>query len=337
MRIRIKRIPKVFIIFLIAVSIAGICYNIVVFLGSKKKPPKEEVAVEIPDGASAQKIGKMLEEEEVITSAKRFVFHTKITGEEKNIKAGRYLFHKGMSVRQVLKTLVKGETIALSATIPEGLRLKEVAEILESELKIDRKKFLKLANNKKYAARMGITGKNFEGFLYPNTYEFNYGVTEKEVIERFVREFWKVFNDSLKKRAEEIGFTVYEIVTLASMIEEETMIEKENPIVSQVYHKRLKLDRALECDATVQFALPKHKSRLLYKDLKVKSPYNTYIHKGLPPGPIASPGKSAIIAALYPADTDFLYYVAKGDGSHIFSRTAKEHYKAIAKLRRSKK
>ena len=127
----------------------------------------------------------------------------------------------------------------------------------------------------------------------------------------------------------------YEVMTANNGKEGIEMIEKEKPIISQVYHKRLKLGRRLECDATVQYALPKHKSRLLYKDLKVKSPYNTYIHKGLPPGPIASPGKTAIIAALYPSNTEFLYYVAKGDGSHIFSKTAKDHNQTIAKLRRS--
>ncbi len=332
---KIKKFPKVFLFLLIVVTFTGILYNTIMFITSKKRGPGEEVLLIIPEGASAQRIGELLEENEIITSSKRFIFYAKITEKEKSIKAGRYAFNKGMGVREVLKKLVKGETSALSVAIPEGLRIDEVADILERELEIDKNKFLELSNDGKYAARMGITGKNFEGFLYPNTYEFNYGVTEKEILERLVREFWKVFNDSLKTRAKEIGFTVFEVVTLASMIEEEAMVEEEEPIISQVYHKRLKLDRALECDATVQYALPKHKSRLLYKDLRVKSPYNTYIHKGLPIGPIANPGKSALIAALYPSNTEFLYYVAKGDGSHIFSKTAKEHNQAIAKLRRN--
>jgi len=336
MSFEIKKVPRLLFFFLIFVSLIGICYNFLIFRWSKGEVSEEEVILIIPDGATAKNIGEILEEKEVITSSKRFVILAKLSGKEKNIKAGRYVFRKGMGMREVLKKLVKGETSAMLVTIPEGLTIDEVSVILEKELKIDRKEFLRLANDEKYAAGMGITGKSFEGFLYPNTYEFNYGITEKEVIERLVKEFWKVFNDSLKNRAEEIGFKVYEIVTLASMIEEEAMIEEELPIISQVYHKRLKLDRALECDATVQYALPKHKTRLLYKDLKIKSPYNTYSHKGLPPGPIASPGRSAIIAALYPADTDFLYYVAKGDGSHIFSKTAKEHRKAIVSVRKGK-
>ncbi|MCK4234772.1 endolytic transglycosylase MltG [candidate division WOR-3 bacterium] len=337
MKLKIKKIPKVFIMFLIAVSIAGIFYNTIIFLNSRKFVSDEEIVIVIPEGATAKDIGEMLEEEEVIASSKRFTVFAKMAGKEKNIKAGRYIFHKGMGIRNVLQKLVKGETSALLVTIPEGLTMDGISIILEKELKIDREKFLKLANDKKFAARMGISGKNFEGFLFPNTYEFNHGITEKEVIERLLKEFWKVFNDSAKKRAKKIGFTVCEIVTLASLIEEEAMIDSEHPIISQVYHKRLQLNRALECDATIQYALPKHKSRLLYKDLKIESPYNTYLHKGLPPGPIASPGKSSIIAALYPADTDYLYYVAKGDGSHIFSKTAKGHYKAIESLRRNKK
>jgi len=333
MNSKIKKTPKLLFVLLLIVSFAGILYNAVVFIKYGRKSGGENVTVIVRDGMSARQIGEMLEQKEIVASGKRFVLIAKLTSREKKIKAGRYVFKKTEGARSVLAKLVKGETKTLLVTIPEGLTIKEISVILEKSLGIDGKKFLRLASSKKYAANMGVTGKNLEGFLFPDTYEFNYGVTADEVAERVVKKFWKVFTDSRKIRAEKQGFTVNEIVTLASMIEEEAMLDREKPIISQVYHKRLKLDRALECDATVQYALPKHKSRLLYKDLKVKSPYNTYMHKGLPPGPISNPGKEAIIAALYPAKTNYLYYVAKGDGSHIFSLTAKEHQKAIRMLR----
>jgi UPF0755 protein len=329
-----KRIPRVLLFLLIIISVAGITYNLVHLFQQDKRAEGEEVEIIIPEGANARTVSKLLEEREVITSSKRFIIVAKVTGKEKRIRAGRYLMHKGMGVRLALDTLVKGATKPLRVTIPEGLTLEEISMLLEHSLDIDPVVFLSLAKDEKRARRMGIEQNDFEGFLFPNTYDFNHGVNEAEILERMVKEFWNTFDDSLKERAKEIEFTVYETVILASLIEEEAMLEREYATISQVYHKRLKLERALECDATVQYALPERKERLLYSDLKVDSPYNTYLHKGLPPGPIANPGKSALVAALYPANGDYLYYVARGDGSHIFSKTAKEHYQAIKSLKK---
>jgi UPF0755 protein len=330
-----KRIPKILLFLLVAVSFVGITYNIVLHIGGDGEPG-EEVEIIIPEGASARSIAQMLEQKEVIPSARRFLVYAKLTGREKKIKAGRYLFPRRMGNRAVLGALVKGETKPLRVTIPEGLTIEETAVILEQGLGIDGRLFLELARDRKFARRLGIERNDFEGFLFPNTYDFNHGTSEKEIIEKLVEEFWKVFDDSLKRRAQEIGFSVYDAVILASLVEEEAMLESEHAIISQVYHKRLKLGRALECDATIQYAIPEHKERLLYSDLKIDSPYNTYTHKGLPPGPIASAGRSALVAALYPAKSDYLYYVARGDGSHIFSKTAEEHYRAIANLKKKK-
>ncbi|OQX56315.1 MAG: hypothetical protein B5M53_02175 [Candidatus Cloacimonas sp. 4484_209] len=301
MKYKAKKIPTFLILLLVIISIVGIWYNSFNSRRSERNYHPKAVEVIIREGMNAEGVGKVLEEKGIITSSREFVFFAKVMGDEKRIKAGRYTLSENMKTPEVLKKLVKGEISGLAVTIPEGLTINETADILATRLRINKGKFVRLANDEKFAARLGIPGKTTEGFLYPDTYEFNYDVTEEEIIKRLVNRFWKVFNDSLKKRAKEIGFSVYEVVTLASMIEKEAMLGNEKPIISQVYHKRLKLGRALECDATVQYILPKHKARLLYKDLKVKSPYNTYLHKGLPPGPIASPGKSSIIAVLYPA------------------------------------
>jgi UPF0755 protein len=331
---KMKRIPGVLLLLLLVVTLAGILYNALRFIGSDTGVLGEEVEVIIPEGASAATVARILKEHGIIPSEKRFTILAKLSGQDKRIKAGRYLFRRGMGIRTILGKLVRGETKPLRVTIPEGLTIEEIAELLAEVLDIDGGRFLTLAKDKKRARHRGIERNDFEGFLFPNTYDFNHGVGEEEILERLVNEFWDTFDDSLKRRAREIGFTVYETVILASLIEEEAMLEKEHATISQVYHKRLKLGRALECDATVQYALPEHKSRLLYSDLKIDSPYNTYLHTGLPPGPIANPGRSALVAALHPAKSDFLYYVARGDGSHIFSRTAKEHYAAIENLKK---
>jgi UPF0755 protein len=333
----IRRIPSVLLLLLVGISILGIVYNVARFIKIDDGILGEEVEIIIPEGANAGTVSRILEEQEIIPSSKKFIIIAKLTGQDRRIKAGRYLFRRGMGTRTILSKLVKGETKPLRVTIPEGLTIEEIAELLSEALEIDATVFLSLTRDKKRARRMGIERNDFEGFLFPNTYDFNHGVSEEAVLERVVKEFWNTFDDSLKQRAGEIGFTVYETVVLASLIEEEAMLQREHATISQVYHKRLKLGRALECDATVQYALPEHKSRLLYSDLKIDSPYNTYLHKGLPPGPIANPGRSALLAALYPAKSDFLYYVARGDGSHIFSKTAKEHYQAIANLKKQRK
>ena len=329
-KMNMKRIPKVLLLLLVAVSFVGMVYNVFFFMQTKERVLGEEVEIIIPEGANARAVSRMLEKQNVIPSARKFIIIAKFTGKEKRIKAGRYLFRKGMDERAVLSKLVKGETKPLRVTIPEGLTIEEIAELLSEALEIDGAIFLTFARDRKLARRMGIKRNDFEGFLFPNTYDFNHGVSEKKILERVVKEFWDNFDDSLKQRAREIGFSVYQTV----IIEEEAMLQREHATISQVYHKRLKLGRTLECDATVQYALPEHKPRLLYSDLKVDSPYNTYLYKGLPPGPIANPGRSALIAALYPAESEYLYYVARGDGSHIFSKTAKEHYQAIASLKK---
>ncbi len=321
---------------LVVITIAGITYNLVHLFRAGRKVVGEEVEIIIPEGANARSVSELLEGQQVIPSARRFLIAAKITGQEKRIKAGRYVMHKGMGVQAALDKLVKGETKPLRVTVPEGLTVEEIAVLLEQALGIDGSVFLALAKDAKGARSMGIERNGFEGFLFPNTYDFNHGVSEEEVLKRMVKEFWQTFNDSMKQRAEDIGFSVYQTVILASLIEEEAMLEREHATISQVYHKRLKLSKALECDATIQYALGEHKERLLYSDLKIDSPYNTYLHRGLPPGPIANPGRSALIAALSPAESDYLYYVARGDGSHIFSKTAKQHYQAIERVRQGK-
>jgi len=259
-----------------------------------------------------------------------------LTGADRRIKAGRYKLHLNMSTFEVLRILTRGQNLLV--TIPEGVTLREIASILKKEAGVDSALFMELAKDTIFIRQLGIKeAKTLEGFLFPDTYCLYWGIKPDKVIKLMVKRFFEVFNDSLQRRAKEIGFSLYQAVIFASLIQAEAKVTSEMPIISSVYHNRLKKNLPLQCDPTIQYILPKRKPNLTYKDLKIKSPYNTYIHRGLPPGPICSPGKDAIIAALYPADTDYLYFVAKGDGTHIFSRTHKEHLAAKKWVRKFRK
>ncbi len=259
-----------------------------------------------------------------------------LTGADRRIKAGRYKLRENMGTFELLRILTKGQNLLV--TIPEGVTLREIAHILKREAGVDSLLFMELAKDTIFIRQLGIKeAKTLEGFLFPDTYCLYWGIAPEKVIKLMVKRFFEIFTDSLQKRAREIGFSLYQAVIFASLVQAEAKVTEEMPIISSVYHNRLKKNLPLQCDPTIQYILPKRKPNLTYKDLKINSPYNTYIHRGLPPGPICSPGKDAIIAALYPAETDYLYFVAKGDGTHIFSKTHKEHLRAKRWVRKFRK
>jgi len=293
-------------------------------------------SIKIRRGENLSQITAKLYAHKIIQHPFWFKVWAKVTGSERKIKAGYYEFKKPSSIRETLKTLVQGKSIEVKVTIPEGATLKEIKEILIKECDIDGEEFWLFTHNEEYVKKLGINSPSLEGYLYPNSYFFPYGVEVDVAIKKMVREFFNVFTDKLKERAKEIGFTMEEAVILASLIEEEAVYDYEKPIISGVYHNRLKKDILLQCDATIQYILPKRKPNLTYSDLKIDSKYNTYIYKGLPPTPICSPGKGAIISALYPVNTDYLYFVAKGDGTHEFSRTLKEHNLKKIKIKKER-
>jgi UPF0755 protein len=189
----------------------------------------------------------------------------------------------------------------------------------------------------RFTQGMGITASNLEGYLFPDTYRLSWSTTPEKVAQVMVEQFRKTITDSLMRRAEEIGFSLAQVVTLASMIEAEAKDGNERDLISAVYHNRLRRGMLLQCDPTVIYALPKLDRPLLLKDLEVDSPYNTYRYPGLPPGPICNPGKASILAALYPAGVNYLYFVATGEGSHIFSATLAQHNLARARVKRAKR
>ena len=202
---------------------------------------------------------------------------------------------------------------------------------------MDSAAFVELAYDSAFCRGVGIAAPSLEGYLFPDTYYVPRNIRARTMIETMLARFRAVFDDSLAQRTRQIGFTAHEILTLASIIEREARVEEERPIISGVFHRRLKLRRPLEADPTVEYALGMRKKRLLYKDLEVDSPYNTYRYPGLPPGPICNPGRASILAALYPAETPYLYFVAKGDGTHEFTSSERDHLNAKRRIRQTLK
>ncbi|NTW82207.1 MAG: endolytic transglycosylase MltG [Chlorobiaceae bacterium] len=253
------------------------------------------------------------------------------------IKPGRYDIPPGMSNFQLLYYLHSHIQDEVRITIPEGLELRKVARLLSGKLDFDSTAFMIAASDSFVLSKYDVTSKTAEGYLFPGTYNFVWSENPRRVVEFLIGKFRSFYSDDLKKRAEEAGLNEIQLLTLASIVESETPLDPEKPLVASVYFNRLKKNMRLQADPTIQYALGGTARRLLYKDLKVDSPYNTYRHNGLPPGPICSPGSAAIRAVIRPADTEFLYFVASGKGGHNFSGTLSGHGENIRKYKKTLK
>lgn len=284
-------------------------------------------------GMSARRIGELLEKERLIHSAELFALTVRLQGLAHRLEAGTYQLTGAKSTSGIIQDLLKAPVQTRRITIPEGLTRKEIAGLLFQQNLIDSTRFVSLTQDRHFIRQLGIDATSLEGYLFPETYFFDVETSEEEVIRRMVDEFHQVFADSLYLRLGIVDLTLHQAVTLASIVEREAMVQEDRPVISAVFLRRLELNRRLESCATVEFALGVHKKRLTNVDLQVDSPFNTYRHRGLPPGPIGNPGQAAILATLYPAETDYLYFVARGDGTHIFSRTNKEHEQAKRAVR----
>lgn len=294
--------------------------------------------IDIPQGETGSAVAEKLEKAEIIRDARLFKIVMKVTNSAKDIKPGKYELNQNMTMMEILHRIKTGEGKIRLITIPEGLTLKEIAGLLEEKKIVSRNDFLSAAADNSFFIN-GNKVDSIEGYLLPDTYDFPARFTAGDIIKRLMKEFddravplYIKLKDKLPRK-----MTLKEIVILASLIEREAQVPSERPVIASVYYNRLKKGMKLQCDATVQFALGKQKEVLKYSDLEVKSPYNTYLHEGLPPGPIANPGLESIKAALQPETTNYLFYVrndVKNDGSHIFSRTLSEHNSAIVKYQK---
>lgn len=296
------------------------------------QPGEEIVAVKVKWGTGFPKITKDLHDLGIIRNEEQFTFTARLFKKTQSLKAGLFELRKNSSHYRALMDLVEGKQAYLKVTIPEGLTSRQIASILQRELEVDSARLVALVSDSAFIRQLGIDSKSLEGYLYPETYNFTFGLPEKKVISILVEQFKRLFADSLQQRCEEIGFTVNQALTLASIIEGEAMIDEEMPVISSVYHNRLKKGMRLQADPTIQYIIPDGPRRLLNRDLAIDSPYNTYMYAGLPPGPISNPGIKAIVAALYPAETNYIYFVADGSGGHIFSTNLAGHLRAKKKF-----
>lgn len=294
------------------------------------------VRVVIPAGSSVEGIGEILHREGLVRHPLAFRALVEWLGVATRLRAGEYDLSPGMGLREIVRRLVRGEVVTYPFTVPEGATVEQIADILEREGLADRDRFLAEARRAELAPfpppDPSAVRYPLEGYLFPETYRVPRGTTESELIELMVRQFRKVWEEELAAEAAGRGLSVQEVVTLASIVEKETGVPGERPLVAGVFWNRLRRGMPLQADPTVLYALGKT-AGLLLSELGADSPYNTYLYRGLPPGPICNPGREALRAAIAPADTDYLYFVATGDGTHHFSRTLSEHLQAVARYR----
>jgi UPF0755 protein len=290
--------------------------------------------VEIPDGASYARGISILKDNNIIKSRAALLFLGRILNADKKLKAGYYHLSASQSPFQIFSDLIEGRTIQYSITIPEGVNLKSIKRKFAKTDLIDDEAW-NLVYDREFLDSLDVDAPSLEGYLYPDTYNFPKGINPRLIFKIMVWRMREHFDDSLGERAEEIGMTENEVLTLASIIEKEAVHDFERPIISAVYHNRLKKNMKLQADPTVLYGVEKRWIRIRYRDLRRKTPYNTYVIRGLPPGPIASPGIKSIRAALYYEDVDYLYFVAMNNGKHHFSRTGKEHMKAVVAFQRN--
>ena len=290
-----------------------------------------ETIVTVDRGQSLKRTAQILETHGLINQNFKFRLLARIKGADKRIQAGEYIIASNLSPGDILDKMVSGKVRLYKFTIPEGSNLKQIAEIIDSAGLADRQEFLQLANDTRFIENMGDGAVNLEGYLFPDTYFFPKSVAAERIIESMVARLQSEITDDWKQRASEINLTMHEVITLASIIEKETGAAAERPIISSVFHNRLRKKMRLETDPTVIYGIKDFDGNLTRKHLETKTPYNTYRISGLPPGPIASPGRAAIEAALYPEKTSYLFFVSKKDGTHQFSTNLADHNRAIRK------
>lgn len=286
----------------------------------------------IERGSTLSAIADQLIEDGIIKSKNRLLWTAKIMGLENKLRAGKYSVAPHMSNFSLIQQLTSGASVQERVTIIEGITSTDIASLLAKKLDLDFTKIMSVIYDRDLIRKMGIEASNLEGYLFPDTYHFNWGVSELEVIETLVDEFKKNLGDSVLYALDETGMSLHELVTLASLIEGEAVVDDERPLISAVYHNRLKKNVRLEADPTIQYIIPDGPRRLLNNDLQIDSPYNTYMYRGLPPGPINNPGLKSLIAAAFPADESYMFFVATGDGRHSFTHTLSDHLQAKKKL-----
>lgn len=316
-----------FIGLLVAILFLGFFYDVTQPVRGHSKT----ALIDIPRGYRFVEIVEVLHREGVIRNKAFFYILALSRGAAHHMKAGEYEFSREMSPIDVLNKLVKGDIKRYRVFIQEDLTVQEISNRLNRYGLIDRKNFEALARDRDFLTSLGIAGESIEGYLYPETYYFDRSMGSRQIMIRMVNEFWKHITPAMKNRAQTLGLTLHEWITLASIIGKETGYGEEKDLVSAVFHNRLKKGMRLQSDPTAVYNLKDFSGPIKRRHLALASNHNTYRINGLPPGPIANPSMDSLRAALYPATVNYLYFVSKNDGTHSFSTNYVSHCQAVRK------
>lgn len=289
----------------------------------------------IPARSSVRAAAESLSKAGLIGSPTMFRLYVKIRGGGRPIRPGTYELRKNLGYGAIFDALAGGKGLVRTVTIPEGYSVTQVVRAVATKLQIPPESVEAAVRDTAFRRRLNAPAATIDGYLFPDTYSLPEGATARDAIALMVKRFEQVWTPQWTARLDTIGLNRNDLMTLASIVEEEAKVPAERPIIAAVYMNRLRSGMLLQADPTVQYALPQHQTRLLFKHLRVKSPYNTYMNKGLPPGPIASPGKPSIVAALYPAQVPYRYFVAFPDGHHEFRATQAQHDAIVREARKA--
>lgn len=320
-------------VLVLIILLIGIDFYHKVYSPYKEYP--DTLTILIKKGASVSSVGRLLYREKIIASYTYFRIYYRLFFKGAAVKSGEYRFDRPMTMKEVIEKLNQGKVVLYKVTIKEGLIIDEIAELLEKRRGIKYEKFTRSSKNTALIHGLDANADDLEGYLFPDTYFIRKDITADEMVRLMVKKFKDNFTNNMKWRTERLKLSIREVVTLASLIEKETSSREERFLISSVFHNRLRLGMPLGCDPTIIYALKRdnvYRGKLGWKELKYKSPYNTRLYKGLPPGPICSPGYASIEAALFPENTKYLFFVAKDSRSHYFSKTLKEHNWAVRKF-----
>ena len=326
-------IPALAILFVMVVV-----FVIIPLAGSSSYTGERGVPVyfTVRPGMSVSEIGKELYERGIIDSEMKFWWTAKLNGFENKVKSGTFAMQTGMTPRDVLEILVYGNTVTIRFTIPEGFSVRDIAQRLDDEGLVKADAFISLAKTYRpypYVEERENVLYAVEGFLFPDTYEINGEFDAARIMQMMAENFDRRLTKEMRDRAREMDLSIYELVTLASLVEKVAYHEEDRPIIAQIFLKRLRLGMPLQADPTVQYLLDAPKEDLLYRDTEIESPYNTYQNVGLPPGPIASPGTASLMAVLHPADTNYLYFVADRNGNNYYATNYADHLALVDQVR----
>jgi len=312
---------KIFLVTAILISVSFVFFNQSTGSGDLK------VDFQIESGQGSINVAKELFNKKLIKSTKAFRIYLLLTLNNSAIKKGVYQLDDSMTLLEVIATITSGKTKFITITIPEGYNNRQIGDLLsEAKFFKDRSEFITQTKNPLLLKKYNIAGESLEGYLFPDTYNIPADYPQEKVLELMVENFLKK-TDAIKDFPQD-SQKRHQLVILASIVEREAQLKEERPVIAGVFNNRLQKNYPLESCATIQYLFEKPKPRLFFKDLEIKSPYNTYIHAGMPPGPISNPGLAAIQATLRPVKTDYLFFVVKESGSHHFSKTFNEHVKA---------